>query len=99
MQNFIHNLEDFQASFKHLVCRPDNNEPFERILGQSTVFLEGGGKGGWYFGLVSAAVCGEPQMPSVDGRAGCRSSVQAGSRGIEVSHSSRSSAEPLLCKA
>lgn len=39
----------------------------------------GKGKGGWCFGLVSAAVCGEPQMPSVDGRAGCRSPKQAGS--------------------
>lgn len=39
----------------------------------------GKGKGGWCFGLVSAAVCGEPQMPSVGGKAGCGSSVQAGS--------------------
>lgn len=36
----------------------------------------GKGKGGWCFGLVSAAVCGEPQMISVDGRAGCGFSVQ-----------------------
>lgn len=43
----------------------------------------GKGKGGWSFGLVSAAVCGEPQMLLVDGRAGCGFSVQAGIAGRE----------------
>ncbi|NXN38334.1 P3H2 hydroxylase, partial [Rhinoptilus africanus] len=35
---------------------------------------------------AAAAVCGEPQMPSVDGRAGCGSSKPAGSQGTEVAH-------------
>ena len=39
----------------------------------------GKGKGGWCFGLVSAAICDDPQMPFVDDRAGCGSSTQAGS--------------------